>query len=52
MCLLKAMIAEPEEMAADRQWLCKYASTATKYTCNNKRTVVGGVFCLVCQEAI
>jgi hypothetical protein len=30
-CLLKARIAEPEEMAVAKQWLCKRISTVTNH---------------------
>jgi hypothetical protein len=58
-CLLKTGIAEPEETAVARQWLCKHVSTATKSrdrgnrcTRDNRGTVGGGVLCWVCAEAI
>jgi hypothetical protein len=45
-CLLKAVIAESEETAIARQWLCKHVSTATNlcdrdndYAHNNRRIV-------------
>jgi hypothetical protein len=41
-----------KEKAVAREWLCKPASTATKYTCNYRRAVVGSVLCLVRPEAI
>jgi hypothetical protein len=28
-CLLKVVIAEPEETAVAKKWLCKHVSTAT-----------------------
>jgi hypothetical protein len=35
-------IVEPEETAIAWERLCKHISMATKYACNNRRTVVGG----------
>jgi hypothetical protein len=51
-CLLKAQIAEPEEMDVARQWLCKHTSTATRYACSNRKTVVSSVFCGISLETI
>jgi hypothetical protein len=50
--LLKARIAEPEEMAPARQWLCNDASAAIIHLHNNRWTVGGRVLCWVCAKAM
>jgi hypothetical protein len=54
MCPLKARLVEPEEMVVTREQLSKHNSMATKscdcsnkYTCNNKGTAEGSVFCAI-----
>jgi hypothetical protein len=57
--LLKVVIAEPENTAVPRQWLCKQVSTATnsrdssnRHERNTRGTDGSGVFCGVRPEAV
>jgi hypothetical protein len=58
-CLLKAGIAEPEEMALARERLCKHISTATnsrdcgnRYLRNNRGTVGSNIFYAIRADVI
>jgi hypothetical protein len=59
MCPLKARLVESEEMVVTREQLSKHNYMATKscdyskeYTCNNKGTAEGSVFCAIHAKVI